>query len=70
MQDIGKGATQPLGLTFNLLDHAASLVNIHHTETYERDGKPPVVTGTGPEATDNVARQAFDWLEEQAETHE
>ena len=51
-----------LGVDFNLIDRAQSLVNIHHTETYHRDGKPPVVTGTGPEATDNVARQAFDWL--------
>ncbi len=26
----------------------------------------PVVTGTGPEATDDVARIAFDWLRKEA----
>jgi hypothetical protein len=42
-----------------------SLTNIHHTETFMKDGVP-VVTGTGPEATDDVARHAFDWIQDQA----
>lgn len=52
-----------LGVDFTLIDRAQALMNIHHTETYNRPGLPPVITGTGPEATDNVARQALDWLD-------
>jgi hypothetical protein len=42
-----------------------SLTNIHHTETFVKDGVP-VVTGTGPKATDDVARRAFGWIQEEA----
>lgn len=41
-------------------------LNIHHTERLEKNGVP-VITGTGPEATDNVARQAFTYLENNAD---
>ena len=54
-----------LGAKLTVFDRAQALVNIHHTERYDRPGRAPVVTGTGPEATDNVARQAFDWLASQ-----
>jgi hypothetical protein len=40
---------------------AAALLNIHHVESFAKNGGA-VITGTGPEATDNVARQVFDVL--------
>jgi putative intracellular protease/amidase len=43
------------------VNSVASLVNIHQTERFETNGAP-VITGTGPEATDNVARQIFEAL--------
>jgi putative intracellular protease/amidase len=56
---------EKLGVDFNLIDRMQALTNIHHTETYLKNGIP-VVTGTGPEATDDVARIAFDWLQDEA----
>jgi putative intracellular protease/amidase len=50
-----------LGATVSKLGAAQAFVNVHHTETFVKDGVP-VVTGTGPEATDDAARIAFDWL--------
>jgi putative intracellular protease/amidase len=51
-----------LGADLSFFDRAESLFNIHHTEVIERRGRAPLWTGTGPEATDDVARKAFDWL--------
>jgi putative intracellular protease/amidase len=53
-----------IGVDFSFIDRMQSLTNIHHTETYLKNGVP-VVTGTGPEATDDVARIAFDWLQDE-----
>ncbi len=50
-----------LGATVTKLGAAQAFVNVNHTETFVRNGVP-VVTGTGPEATDDAARIAFDWL--------
>lgn len=50
-----------LGAKFTAVDTAQAFANINHTETFHRNGTP-IVTGTGPEATDNVAREALKWL--------
>lgn len=52
-----------IGVNVTLIDRFQALVNIHHTERFVRSNGVPVVTGTGPEATDDVARIAFDWLD-------
>jgi len=39
-------------------------LNINHTETQKKNGTP-IITGTGPEATDDVARKAFEFLRRQ-----
>ena len=51
-----------IGVSFTLLDSFEALVNIHHWEVFYKDGEVPIYTGTGPEATDNIARLSFDWL--------
>jgi putative intracellular protease/amidase len=53
-----------LGAKVSLTESVASFVNVNHTETFN-SGTAPIVTGTGPEATDNVARQALSWILEQ-----
>lgn len=58
--DAHKGL-RDLGAKFNVIDTAQALANINHTETFNRNGTP-IITGTGPEATDNVAREALKWL--------
>ncbi len=50
------------GADFHLIDRAQAFANIHHTEVDRRPGRAPVITGTGPEATDDVARLVFDLL--------
>lgn len=50
-----------IGAKLNLVDSVQAFANLNHKEVFEKDGVP-IVTGTGPEATDDVARFALDWL--------
>ena len=50
-----------VGAKLNVIDSVQAFANINHKEVFEKDGVP-IVTGTGPEATDDVARFALDWL--------
>lgn len=54
---------QQLGVQLTALDRTESFVNIHHWEVYYKNSGIPIYTGTGPEATDDVARRAFNWLQ-------
>jgi len=58
--DAHQGLRQ-IGATVDALGVAKAFANPNHTELVNKDGIP-VMTGTGPEATDDVARFAFGWL--------
>ncbi|HEY8209871.1 MAG TPA: hypothetical protein VIG99_20425 [Myxococcaceae bacterium] len=58
--DAHQGLRQ-IGATVDAVGVAKAFANPSFTELVNKDGVP-VMTGTGPEATDDVARFAFGWL--------
>lgn len=58
--DAHQGLRQ-IGATVDAVGVAKAFANPNFTELVNKDGIP-VMTGTGPEATDDVARFAFGWL--------